>query len=105
MSPGSVVKTMAQNIHFAKFPPMTAVGPPSRRKLMPPRIRQSTAADGASSIIILMKSLRSCGAAIVLVLEKLAGRAWKGPSSAPAEMGLRDSASPLLYPELQKARY
>src|SRR5579862_715732 len=105
MSPGSVVKTMAQNIHFAKFPPMTAVGPPSRRKLIPPRIRQSTAADGASSIIILMKSVRSCGAAIVLVLESWQVAHGRDPPARLPKMGLRDSASPLLYPELQKARY
>src|ERR1035438_2434370 len=53
MRPGRVMNTIAQNIHLAKLPPPTAAAPPSRRKLMPPRIKHNTAADGASSIIVL----------------------------------------------------
>src|SRR5271167_2856292 len=51
MSCGRVRKMIAQNIHFAKFPPINASGTDPCRKLSPAKTKQITAAEGASSSI------------------------------------------------------
>src|ERR1035441_1835393 len=102
MSPGRVMNTIAQNIHLAKLPPITAAGPPSRRRLMPPRIRHNTSAEGASSIIALMKSRRSCGVAIRFKLQGRRATPGEEHVGAPAKERLRNATGALLYPELQK---
>src|ERR1700733_12568762 len=66
MSWGKVRNTIAQNIHFAKFPPTNASGTDPCRRLRPASTRQMTAAEGASNSINLMKSVISCGGAMVV---------------------------------------
>src|ERR1700722_14277167 len=64
ISCGSVRNTTAQNIHFAKFPPISASGMDPWRRLRPAKTRQMIAAEGARSSITLIKSEISCGGAI-----------------------------------------
>src|SRR5581483_8896406 len=85
ISPGIVRNTIAQNIHFANVPPTTAAGPPSLRRLTPARIRHSTAADGASSSINLMKSLSNCGVAMLQSQKGVATPYGTAPALPPIQ--------------------
>src|SRR5271165_1481332 len=82
MSWGRVRNTIAQNIHFAKFPPTNASGTEPCRRLRPASTRQMTAAEGASNSINLMKSVISCGGAIVVTFQKEIGRRRRVSSAA-----------------------
>src|SRR3984893_14364076 len=103
MSCGRVRNTIAENIHFAKFPPTNASGMDPCLRLSPASTRQMMAADGASSSITLMKSVISCGGAIVVGSKrKLAGAAGP-PAPRLPKVGLSNSTSALGNPELQQS--
>src|ERR1700689_5268451 len=91
MSCGSVRNTTAQNIHFAKLPPINASGMDPCRKLRPANTRQMIAADGASSSVNLMKSDISCGGAIFFDPQ----RKWAGN-------GLFSRTCPQCFKSLQR---
>src|SRR6266852_256322 len=60
----SVRKTIAQNIHFVKLPPIANVVTPSRRRLIPASTSDRNAADGASKSSSEITSFRSWGVCI-----------------------------------------
>src|SRR6202142_446494 len=96
MSWGRVRKTIAQNIHFAKFPPINASGTDPCRRLSPDSTRQMTAAEGASNSINLMKSVISCGGAIVFSFQiERRGGAFISSRGPPPNAGLCNSSGAL----------
>src|SRR5579872_6184775 len=103
MSWGRVRKTIAQNIHFAKFPPINASGMDPCRRLRPDSTRQMTAAEGASNSINLMKSVISCGGAIIVSFFKSKRRAPSCLPAALAECGLCDSGGALGNPVFEQS--
>src|SRR5579871_122932 len=102
MSWGRVRKTIAQNIHFAKFPPTRASGTEPWRRPRPASTRQMTAAEGASSSINRIKSVISCGGAMVVpsIIEQAgaARRSWQRP-----HFGLSHSGGALSDPVLEQS--
>src|SRR5580658_7009860 len=102
MSCGSVRNTTAQNIHFAKFPPISASGMDPWRRLRPANTRQIIAADGARSSINCMKSDISCGGAI-FNSERKKGQAPSLPAAPARNVGLSDSSGALGNPILQQS--
>src|ERR1700685_1453037 len=74
MSCGKGMNTIAQNIHFAKFPPTNASGIEPCRSPRPASIRETMAPEGASSNITLIQSEISCGGAMVVSFKRKDGR-------------------------------
>src|SRR5580658_1086971 len=103
MSCGRVRKTIAQNIHFAKFPPINASGTDPCRRLSPPSTRQMTAAEGASNSINLMKSVISCGGAIVVPFKSKRRAPSSLPGGARQNAGLCDSGGALGNPVFEQS--
>src|SRR2546426_239596 len=103
MSPGSVINYDGPGHPLAKLPPTTATGPPSRRRLMPARIRHSTAADGASSSSISrIKIAEELGNSHGSGSSKPPGNAKRmRPACSPGE-GSRNAAGALRDPEFQQ---
>src|ERR1035438_6633367 len=103
MSCGRVRNTIAQNIHFAKFPPTSASGMEPCRRPRPASTRQIMAADGASSSINRIRSVISCGGAMVVSFqEKWAGAAGY-PGPRPPNAGLSDSGRALGNPVFEQS--
>src|SRR5579863_7042498 len=102
MSWGRVRKTIAQNIHFAKFPPINASGMDPCRRLSPDSTRQITAAEGASNSINLMKSVISCGGAIVSFQIETTGTVVSPRRRSP-NAGLCDTGGALGNPVFEQS--
>src|SRR5580658_6716150 len=103
MSCGSVRKTIAQNIHFAKFPPINASGTDPCLRLSPARTRQITAAEGASNSINLMKSVIICGGGIVVSFQVETTSAVVSPRRRSSNAGLCDSGGALGNPVFEQS--
>src|ERR1700729_1087795 len=103
ISCGRVRNTIAQNIHFAKFPPTKASGREPCRRPRPANTRQMMAADGASSSINLMKSVISCGGAIVVTFQKNRQTPPGLLSRACLSVGLSDSGGALGNPVFEQS--
>src|ERR1019366_5735894 len=75
-----VRKTTDQNIHLVKPPPIRKLVPPSRRRLIPARTSETSAAGVASRSRVLMTSFKSCGTATVfsrlLSTQEIWGSVW-----------------------------
>ena len=61
-----VRNTTDQNIHLVKPPPIRKLVPPSRRRLIPARTSETSAAGVANANSVLMMSFSSCGTAMLL---------------------------------------
>src|SRR5580692_11452659 len=104
MSCGRVRNTIAQNIHVAKLPPTKASGTEPCRRPRPASTRQMMAAEGASSSINLMKSVISCGGAMVVTFQRETGRRRRvSLSRACLSVGLSDSGGALGNPVFEQS--
>src|SRR5271156_6176573 len=103
MSCGRVRNTIAQNIHFAKFPPTRASGTEPCRRPRPASTRQMTAAEGARSSINLMKSVISCGGAMVVPSRNKQAGAAQRSQTVPAACGLCHSSGALGDPVFEQS--